>query len=477
MKLSQLKKNISPIAAAHREKKKETDSSVQRKENKTGLPDHLKSGIENLSGMDMGDVKVHYNSAKPAGLQAHAYAQGTDIHLAPGQERHLPHEAWHVVQQKQGRVKPTMQMKGKINVNDERGLEKEADVMGMQALNKTSNHTDVQDSPQNVVMTEQPIQRVLKIEDGSMGGYYETKGGKDTKELIAKIEKVTAGKLKRGWKGIVGHWAGKDKKVKFVDTVSFLTFLLKRFPPKLHEKKKKKIRPNFPKASYDLGRVTLGIQTGKDQSNFSPSDNDGALPHRFPYSAIQKSTEKYLKRTESSTDLIRWSDRLKVATEERLAINMKKLKDQGEKQSYQIKVAYQLGMFSTARNNLIKAVDGGQTLGLGSSAAQDFLKWTNALHGNIPDYGPHTKVNIPVSDRLHMHLESGRLTPGSHAAGSMTPTRTRGLAMTDDGESLVTTDGNAFDYDNLHQDDKNLLDRHQKSNTSLNAMDLDGHDF
>jgi hypothetical protein len=107
---------------------------VQRKTNHTGLPDHLKSGIENLSGHSMDDVKVHYNSAKPAQLNAHAYAQGTDIHLASGQEKHLPHEAWHVVQQKQGRVKPTLQMKGKVNVNDDSGLEKEADVMGAKAL-------------------------------------------------------------------------------------------------------------------------------------------------------------------------------------------------------------------------------------------------------------------------------------------------------------------------------------------------------
>ena len=106
---------------------------IQRKENKTGLPDTLKTGIENLSGYAMDDVKVHYNSNKPTQLQAHAYAQGTDIHLAPGQEKHLPHEAWHVVQQKQGRVKPTMQLKGKVNVNDDAGLEKEADVMGGKA--------------------------------------------------------------------------------------------------------------------------------------------------------------------------------------------------------------------------------------------------------------------------------------------------------------------------------------------------------
>ncbi|HEX7313768.1 MAG TPA: DUF4157 domain-containing protein [Pyrinomonadaceae bacterium] len=109
---------------------------VQKKENSTGLPDALKLGVENLSGYSMDDVKVHYDSAKPAHLHAHAYTQGTDIHLAPGQEEHLPHEAWHVVQQKQGRVRPTMQMKGGADINDDKGLEKEADVMGAKALDK-----------------------------------------------------------------------------------------------------------------------------------------------------------------------------------------------------------------------------------------------------------------------------------------------------------------------------------------------------
>lgn len=106
---------------------------AQRRPNRTGLPDSLKSGIENLSGHSMDDVKVHYNSPKPAQLNAHAYAQGTDIHVAAGQEKHLPHEAWHVVQQKQGRVRPTMQMKSTVPVNDDPALEKEADVMGSHA--------------------------------------------------------------------------------------------------------------------------------------------------------------------------------------------------------------------------------------------------------------------------------------------------------------------------------------------------------
>ncbi|MFZ4543274.1 MAG: eCIS core domain-containing protein [Saprospiraceae bacterium] len=86
--------------------------------NKTGLPDNLKSGIEKLSGMSMDDVNVHGNSPNPAQLQSHAYAQGTDIQFATGQEKYLPHEAWSVVQQKQGRVKTTIQMQDNVNLND-----------------------------------------------------------------------------------------------------------------------------------------------------------------------------------------------------------------------------------------------------------------------------------------------------------------------------------------------------------------------
>ncbi|MES3019699.1 MAG: DUF4157 domain-containing protein [Bacteroidota bacterium] len=136
-------------------------SAIQKKDDgaqssSTGMPSHLKSGIENLSGFSMDDVKVHYNSDKPKQLKAHAYAQGTNIHIGPGQEKHLPHEAWHVAQQKQGRVQATMQMKGKVPVNDDTGLETEADVMGERAVKtgrdlestvKTSSFTPTKSSP------------------------------------------------------------------------------------------------------------------------------------------------------------------------------------------------------------------------------------------------------------------------------------------------------------------------------------------
>lgn len=105
---------------------------IQKRAGQTGLPDNLKAGIENLSGMSMDHVQVHYNSSKPAQVGALAYAQGSDIYLAPGQARHLAHEAWHVVQQQQGRVRPTTAVNG-VAVNDNVQLEREADVMGAMA--------------------------------------------------------------------------------------------------------------------------------------------------------------------------------------------------------------------------------------------------------------------------------------------------------------------------------------------------------
>ena len=129
-----------PVQRVKEDKTQIKDTSV---ENNTGLPDQLKSGIENISGISLNDVRVHPNSSQPGELSAHAFAQGTDIHLAPGQEKHLPHEAWHVVQQKQGRVQPTKQVGDGVNVNDHQGLEREATQMGQRAL----NHIPQTDTP------------------------------------------------------------------------------------------------------------------------------------------------------------------------------------------------------------------------------------------------------------------------------------------------------------------------------------------
>ena len=97
------------------------------------LSENLVAGVRQLSGHSLHDVALNLNSSKPAELNAHAFTQGNSIHVAPGQEKHIPHEAWHVVQQREGRVRPTLQMKG-VHINDDDVLEQEADLMGEKAL-------------------------------------------------------------------------------------------------------------------------------------------------------------------------------------------------------------------------------------------------------------------------------------------------------------------------------------------------------
>lgn len=150
-----------------------TNTQTPKENNNTGLPNALKTGMEQLSGISLNDVNVHRNSDKPAQLQAHAYAQGTNIHLGPGQEKHLPHEAWHVVQQKQGRVKPTVQLKGSVPVNDDVGLETEADMMGAKAaslgstLQKKSDVRTLKSLSSGSAISEGPVQGYFKIHNGA----------------------------------------------------------------------------------------------------------------------------------------------------------------------------------------------------------------------------------------------------------------------------------------------------------------------
>ncbi len=99
----------------------------------TRLPSSVRNGLESLSGIDLSGVRVHYNSSKPSSINALAYTEGQDIHVGPGQEKYLPHEGWHAVQQLQGRVKPIKQIKS-VSINDDKGLENEADVMGQKSL-------------------------------------------------------------------------------------------------------------------------------------------------------------------------------------------------------------------------------------------------------------------------------------------------------------------------------------------------------
>jgi hypothetical protein len=111
------------------------------KENKTGMPDAVKSKMETTFGTDFSAVKVHPNSTKAVDVDALAYTQGTDVHFAPGQFKPesstgielLGHELAHVQQQRMQSIKPTKEVAG-LPVNDSPELEKDADEMGEKVL-------------------------------------------------------------------------------------------------------------------------------------------------------------------------------------------------------------------------------------------------------------------------------------------------------------------------------------------------------
>lgn len=104
------------------------------------IPAGVRGKMESTMGADFSDVRVHQNSSQASAIGAQAFARGNDVHMAPGKfnpssqsgQELLGHELAHVVQQREGRVQPTIQAKG-VPVNDDAGLEKEADILGAKA--------------------------------------------------------------------------------------------------------------------------------------------------------------------------------------------------------------------------------------------------------------------------------------------------------------------------------------------------------
>jgi hypothetical protein len=198
-----------------------SQSQPIQNENNNSLPGGLKTDIENRSGLSMDDVKVHYDSGKPAELQAAAYTQGTDIHLGPGQEKHLPHEAWHVVQQKQGLVKPTMQINNGVSINDDEHLEKEADL----ARSKTIENTEHFRGGATIEHAEnQPVQ-LMKLYHGTTKTAAEkiTKGKVDPTEGKGEFGKgfYTVYSLSEAKHIAIYYWKAEKKPDPQVAVVEF----------------------------------------------------------------------------------------------------------------------------------------------------------------------------------------------------------------------------------------------------------------
>lgn len=148
----------------------------KRKPNNTGIPDRLKAVVEHFSGLSLDEARVHYNSEKPAGIGANAYAEYPNIYIAPGQEKHLAEEVWHLVQQMKGDVKANTEFEGGKQGNDASSLEGEA-VREGKKMEQTTLSKEEENTPLLSASSPQPVaQRARANAPSETNRYYEETG-------------------------------------------------------------------------------------------------------------------------------------------------------------------------------------------------------------------------------------------------------------------------------------------------------------
>ena len=136
----------------------------------SGMPDETLNKMSSSFGTDFSDVNIHSDSKSATDAGALAYTQGNDIHFAPGQydpgsqsgQELLGHELSHVQQQREGRVQANNEVNG-MPLNDDKGLEAEADEGGRMAVQRATA-TDSVPNTEQTIASKLPIQRTLNAD-------------------------------------------------------------------------------------------------------------------------------------------------------------------------------------------------------------------------------------------------------------------------------------------------------------------------
>ena len=171
----------------NQQESKSSQQEGQKKINKTGIPDRLKAVVEHFSGFSLDEVRVHYNSDKPALMNAHAYAEGLNIYIGPGQEKHLAHELWHVVQQMKGEVKATKEVNGK-KANTDKGLEKKEGGIEQQETTPLKEGTISSDIAQFVLTYKGEQLRNMRELAGNREGAFDAYRASEDASKKAKLD-------------------------------------------------------------------------------------------------------------------------------------------------------------------------------------------------------------------------------------------------------------------------------------------------
>ena len=160
------------------------------------LPDDVKAKMEGAMGANFDNVKITANSNKAKEVGALAFAQGNDIHFAPGQfnpsskggQELIGHELAHVVQQRQGRVQANAEVNGAAVNNDTR-LEAEADALGAKAAQMKVDASSSKASASNAAAIDQPKQ--LAVDPNAVSQDSEEKDKDEEKQALGPEYSVT----------------------------------------------------------------------------------------------------------------------------------------------------------------------------------------------------------------------------------------------------------------------------------------------
>ncbi len=227
-----------PVADSHWPRNLGNRALQHAKQNPDGIPERLRSSLEAHSGLDLSSVKVHRNSSAPARLDALAYTRGQDIHLGPGQEKHLPHEAWHVVQQMQGRVKSADNQINNTPINQNPSLEAEADRIGTKLARQsgTTPGRKLRRVKPAGDPTTQPVQRQVRIDGGRRRvneARYQAGGSRESVGSRFRVSSLIADRVKRVFDNtteLENYANGRTDYIGDVATTSAGTFWY-RLPP------------------------------------------------------------------------------------------------------------------------------------------------------------------------------------------------------------------------------------------------------
>jgi len=257
---------------------------------KTVMPDDVKGKMENSFGTDFSNVNIHQNSNRAENMGALAYTQGNDIAFASGQyqpdttagQKLLGHELGHVVQQRQGRVRPDAEQHKGMNINSDTFLEKEADLMGEKAAQGKQNNLGINSSKSNIVKSTQLKNNIIQklgVDDVTQ----EMVGKKF--ELVDSYNSIPKGTIITitNWNGInknaTGKWSKKDK------TVATSTF------------SKSLLKPVYS-ATAGISKYEVGIEKQRSTLKSSKGKVDTWKKREKEYSKNRSLWEAELKRLE-----------------------------------------------------------------------------------------------------------------------------------------------------------------------------------